>query len=174
VNRTALLALPVTGDASSVARPGWEENRRWTQFSVTSRAMASHGACGRGVPACFVVTSRAFTVSTRFWENDVYGAVSKAASHRIFTVSTRFWENDVYGAVSKAASHRIHALARAARMLAVIGAALRLRSGTDVDAAVHAQIGPSQLGSRRHAKVGLPGKARANRLRQILRGGAAV
>ena len=44
-------------------------------------------------------------------------------------------------AVSKTVSHRIHELARAARMVAVIGAALKLRSGTDVDPAVHAQIG---------------------------------
>ena len=44
-------------------------------------------------------------------------------------------------AVSKTVSHRIHELARSARMLAVIGAALKLRSGTNVDPAVHAQIG---------------------------------
>ena len=42
--------------------------------------------------------------------------------------------------MSEAIANRIHELARAARMLAVIGAALKLRSGRGVDAAVHAQI----------------------------------
>lgn len=79
--------------------------------------MAAHGASGRGVSAYLVVTFRVFAVSTR---------------SREYYVSV---------AVSKTVSHRIHELARAARMVAVIGAALKLRSGTDVDPAVHAQIG---------------------------------
>lgn len=74
--------------------------------------MASRGASGRGVPAYLVVTFRAFVVSTR---------------------SREFY-------VSEAISRRIHELARATRMLAVIGAALKLRSGTGADAAIQEQI----------------------------------
>ena len=42
--------------------------------------------------------------------------------------------------MSEAISRRIHELARAARMLAVIGAALKLRSGAGADAAIEEQI----------------------------------
>lgn len=42
--------------------------------------------------------------------------------------------------MSEAISHRVRELGRAARMLAVIGAALKLRSGSTVDATIHRQI----------------------------------
>lgn len=43
--------------------------------------------------------------------------------------------------MSEAISRRIHELARAVRMLAVIGAALKLRSGAGIDTAIQEQIG---------------------------------
>ena len=42
--------------------------------------------------------------------------------------------------MSEAISHRVRELGRAARMLAVIGAALKLRSGPGTDATIHRQI----------------------------------